>query len=81
MNPALLATVIASLGALVTAIATIALWRATGVLAKETSRMADATGQGDERREEGGEAERATRSHGGEEVHWCFLPFGEGFSS
>ena len=35
--------------------------------------MADATGQGDEGREERREAERATRSHAGEEVHCVFI--------
>lgn len=45
MDAATVSTIAAALGAAVTAVATIALWRVTAVLAKETMRMADATGQ------------------------------------
>ena len=45
MDAATVSTVAAAIGAAVTAVATIALWRVTAVLAKETTRMADATGQ------------------------------------
>lgn len=45
MDAATVSTIAAAIGAAVTAVATIALWRVTAVLAKETTRMADATGQ------------------------------------
>jgi hypothetical protein len=45
MDAATVSTIAAAIGAAVTAVATIALWRVTATLAKETTRMADATGQ------------------------------------
>jgi hypothetical protein len=45
MDAATVSTIAAAIGAAVTAVATIALWRVTKVLANETTRMADATGQ------------------------------------
>lgn len=45
MDATTLAAITAALGAVVTAVATIALWRVTGALARETTRMADASGQ------------------------------------
>ncbi|WP_156313835.1 MULTISPECIES: hypothetical protein [unclassified Citromicrobium] len=44
MEPSDISTLVAAVGASVTAIATIALWRVTNALARETKRMAEATG-------------------------------------
>lgn len=45
MDSTSLTAITAALGAVITAVATIALWRVTAVLAQETSRLADSAGQ------------------------------------